>query len=55
LHEVILAWRVEGNAEQRLQAIDAALAPDSRVLLEQCEAHQAQAGNNYYLRRDIID
>ena len=29
-------------------AIGAALTPDSQVLLEQCEAHQAQAGNNYY-------
>jgi TnpA family transposase len=48
LHEVIFAWGAEGNAEERLQAIGTALAPDSRVLLEQCEAHQAQAGNNYY-------
>jgi TnpA family transposase len=48
LHEVILAWSGDGDAEQRLQAIGAALTPDSHVLLEQCEAHQAQAGNNYY-------
>jgi hypothetical protein len=48
LHEVILAWSGDGDAEQRLQAISAALIPDSRVPLEQCEAHQAQAGNNYY-------
>jgi TnpA family transposase len=48
LHEVILAWGTNGDAEQRLAAIDAALAPDSAVLLEQCEAHEAQAGNNYY-------
>jgi TnpA family transposase len=45
---VIVAWGTEGKANQRLQAIDTVLAPDSRVLLEQCEAHQAQAGNNYY-------
>jgi hypothetical protein len=31
-----------------LHAIGTVLATDSRVLLEQCEAHQAQAGNNYY-------
>lgn len=48
LHEVIVAWGTEGTAEERLQAIGTALAPDSRVLLEQCEVHQAQAGNNYY-------
>lgn len=48
LHEVIVAWGTEGNAEERLQAIGTVLAPDSRTLLEQCEAHQAQTGNNYY-------
>ena len=48
LHEVILAWGTNGNAEERLAAIGAALAPDSAGLLEQCEAHEAQAGNNYY-------
>jgi TnpA family transposase len=48
LHAVILAWGGEGDAEERLAAIGAELTPDSRVLLEQCEAHQAQAGNNYY-------
>jgi hypothetical protein len=42
LHEVIVAWGTEGNAEERLQAIGTVLAPDSRTLLEQCEAHQAQ-------------
>jgi hypothetical protein len=48
LHEVLLAWGADGSSEERLAAIDAALAPDSAVLLEQCEAHTAQAGNNYY-------
>jgi hypothetical protein len=48
LHEVILAWSGEGSSEQRLEAIGAALAPDSGALLEQCEAHEAQSGNNYY-------
>jgi hypothetical protein len=49
LPEVIVAWRTEGNAEERLQAIGTVLAPDSCMLLEQCEAHQAQTGNNYYV------
>jgi hypothetical protein len=48
LHEVLLAWGIDGSSEERLAAIDAALVPDSAVLLEQCEAHAAQAGNNYY-------
>jgi hypothetical protein len=47
-HEVIVAWGTEGDAEERLQAMGTVLAPDSRMLLEQCEAHQAQTGNNYY-------
>jgi hypothetical protein len=48
LHHVVLAWSKDGSTEERLQAIGDALRPDSRALLEQCEAHQAQAGNNYY-------
>jgi TnpA family transposase len=48
LHEVIVAWGTEGNAEERLQAIGTVLTPNSHALLEQCEAHQAQVGNNYY-------
>jgi TnpA family transposase len=48
LHEAILAWSSDGDPEQKLRAIDAVLTPDSRILLEQCEAHQAQAGSNYY-------
>jgi TnpA family transposase len=48
LHDVVLAWSKDGSTEERLQAIGDALRPDSRALLEQCEAHQAQAGNNYY-------
>jgi TnpA family transposase len=48
LHDVILAWSGDGDSEQRIRAIDAVLAGDSRVLLEQCEAHQAQAGSTYY-------
>src|SRR5580704_13343241 len=47
LHEVLVAWGTDGNAEERLQAIGTVLVPDSRVLLEQCEAHQAQSGNYY--------
>jgi TnpA family transposase len=48
LQEVILAWSIEGSSEKRLEAIGAALAPDSSKLLEQCEAHEAQSSNNYY-------
>ena len=33
------------GSKERLAAIDAALALDSAVLLEQCEAHAAQAGD----------
>jgi hypothetical protein len=48
LHEVLVAWGKEDNPDERLRAIDAVLAPESHSLLEQCEAHRAQAGNNCY-------
>jgi TnpA family transposase len=48
LHGVLLAWNADRNPEERLAAIGAALEPDSAILLEQCEAHEAQMGNNYY-------
>lgn len=47
LHEVTLAYRSKGTAEQRLSAIGAFLEPEADRILEQCEAHQATAGRNY--------
>ena len=47
LHDVTLAYRSEGTAEQRLSAIGAFIEPEADRILEQCEAHQATAGRNY--------
>ena len=48
LREVVTAYQIEGDASQRLSAIDSVLAGKSIDVLQQCEAHEAQAGNNYW-------
>jgi hypothetical protein len=48
LREVVTAYQLEGDALQRLAAIDGVLAGKSTDVLQQCEAHEAHAGNNYY-------
>jgi hypothetical protein len=48
LRALVLAYHSNGTAEQRLEAIGEALSDRGPDLLEQCEAHQAFAGNNYY-------
>jgi TnpA family transposase len=47
LHGVTLAYRSEGTAEERLNAIGAVLEPDGERILAQCEAHEATSGRNY--------
>ena len=47
LHGVTLAYRSEGTAEERLNAIGAVLQPDADRILAQCEAHEATSGRNY--------
>jgi len=47
LHGVTLAYRSEGTAEERLDAIGAVLEPDAERILAQCEAHEATAGRNH--------
>jgi hypothetical protein len=48
LRDVVTAYHTDGEAHQRLAAIDGVLAGKSRELLQQCDAHEAYAGNNYY-------
>ncbi len=47
LRDVVTAYHTDGEAPQRLAAIEAVLAGTSRELLEQCDAHEAHAGNHY--------
>jgi hypothetical protein len=47
LHGVALAYRSNGTAEERLNAIGAVLEPDADRILDQCEAHEATSGRNY--------
>src|SRR5215475_8390806 len=47
LHGVTLAYRTEGTAEERLNAIGAVLEPEADSILAQCEAHEATSGRNH--------
>jgi hypothetical protein len=46
LRDVVTAYHIEGDAQQRLAAIEAVLAGHSTEVLAQCEAHEAHAGHN---------
>jgi TnpA family transposase len=48
LRNLVLAYHSEGTANERLAAVGEAIGDRGPALLEQCEAHQALAGNNYY-------
>ena len=48
LRDVVTAYHTDGDAQQRLAAIGSVLADNSAELLEQCDAHEAHAGHNYY-------
>jgi hypothetical protein len=48
LRDVVTAYHTDGEADQRLAAIEAVLAGKSVERLEQCDAHEAHAGHNYY-------
>jgi hypothetical protein len=47
LRDVTLAYRTEGTAEERLNAIGAVLEPDADRILTQRETHEATSGRNY--------
>jgi TnpA family transposase len=48
LRDVVTAYHTDGDAHQRLAAIESVIADKSAELLEQCDAHEAHAGHNYY-------
>jgi TnpA family transposase len=49
LKEVVAAYRSEGNVPERFTAIERVIGDRSDLLLEQCEAHEALADDNYAL------
>jgi len=48
LHDVIMAYRSDGDVADRMAAIDDVLGERSEAVLAQCDAHLAYAGNNYF-------
>jgi TnpA family transposase len=47
-HRMLLAYRAEASAHERLTALDEVIGDQLDGLLENCEAHAAYADNNYY-------
>jgi hypothetical protein len=48
LRDLVVAYRTEGSTKKRLAALEAVIGDHDEQLLEQCDAHLAYAGNNYY-------
>jgi hypothetical protein len=48
LRDLVVAHEQEGSAEERLAAMDAVIAGRGTALIEECDAHLALAGSNYY-------
>jgi len=46
LRDMVVAYRAEGTTDERFAAIEDVIGGRSDVVLEQCEAHVAYAGNN---------
>jgi hypothetical protein len=47
LRDVVAAYQTEGGAAERLAAISSVLSGKGAEVVEQCEAHEANAGNNH--------
>jgi hypothetical protein len=48
LHDMLLAYQSDGDSQERIQAIQAALQNEEKQILQDCESHLAFSGNNYY-------
>ncbi|WP_207725681.1 DUF4158 domain-containing protein [Clostridium sp. DJ247] len=48
LRDMILAYKKDGSIEERFAAIQSVIEEKSDEMLSDCEAHTANAGNNYY-------
>lgn len=48
LRDVVVAYQSEGDIPQRFAAMESAIGDQPASLIEQCEAHMAYDGNNYF-------
>ncbi|MFS0882885.1 Tn3 family transposase [Metabacillus niabensis] len=49
LHHLLLAYQLEGEAEERIQAMQKVLGDREEQVLRDCENHLALSGDNYFL------
>jgi hypothetical protein len=49
LHDLVIAYRTEGSAQDKIAAIEDLLADQADVILQRCEDHIAHAGDNYFV------
>lgn len=48
LHELVVAFQSEGEEELRFKAMEQVIGDHPQQILEDCEAHLAHTGNNYF-------
>lgn len=48
LRDVLVAYNTEGSEKDKFSAIQSVIDSDSENLLEKCETHVSNSGNNYY-------
>ncbi len=49
LHDLVIAYRTEGSAQDKISAMEILLADQADVILQRCEDHIAHAGDNYFV------
>jgi len=48
LRDLVTAYRTEGSAQEKIGAMESLLPDQGEAVLQQCEAHLAHAGDNYF-------
>jgi len=48
LREIVVAYSGDGSADERMAAIEAVIGDRSEQVIEQCDAHAAHSGNNFF-------
>lgn len=49
LHDLVIAYRTEGSAQDKISAMEVLLTDQTDVILQRCEDHIAHAGDNYFV------